>query len=287
MEITHAMVLSPCLLAKLTAEQKVDLVLYIFSQANSAELLRMMYRVGTFELVFPGRLRGLWDMDQGAEHHKLSAFDHCAECAAVLEGLLVGDGDTEGVGGVIGFWHDAGKIETRAMTPEGKVTFHGHAEAGAALFAEWAAPLSEAFAAKGVDVKVAEAVIRHHMYFVAWCNGTPMTDKAILRMVAELGEANLPLLFALRQADWATSSRDMDTKEAQERAYHDILRAVAGAREKAAAEAAKVRLAVSGKDVADKVGGPGPKVGETMKKLTAMVESGQVPNDREALLAAI
>lgn len=95
--------------------------------------------------------------------------------------------------------HDIGKVPTRACTEDGKVTFHGHAEAGARLFDRVARRL----AIRGPLRSTVRFLILHHLranpYDGSW------TDSAVRRFDREMGE-HLGDLLDLSRAD-ITSAR--------------------------------------------------------------------------------
>ncbi len=229
---------TPAYFAKLTAPQRVEVVLYILQSGRTVEIIREMYEAGTLELIFPPAIRGLHGMHQG-RHHKYTALDHCAYCA------LASSENGDATDSLAALAHDWAKWETRNVKDDGTVTFYGHAERGAEMFRKWAAPLKEAFAAAGINTNLVAALIEHHMYFVAWVNNTPMRTNKILAMVDAIGEDSLYRLFRLRHADWITSAAEPETLEAMDRAQRDILLTAQERKNKAAADAKKIKLAVS------------------------------------------
>lgn len=102
--------------------------------------------------------------------------------------------------------HDVGKVRTRAMLPDGKVTFHRHAEVGARMFDTLARRLNFTRA----DRHRIRFLILHHLranaYEPSW------TDAAVRRFDHEMGEA-LTDLIALSRAD-VTSARPGRRQEA-------------------------------------------------------------------------
>jgi poly(A) polymerase len=102
--------------------------------------------------------------------------------------------------------HDVGKVRTRALLPDGKVTFHRHAEVGARMFDTLARRLNFARA----DRHRIRFLILHHLranaYEPSW------TDAAVRRFDHEMGEA-LADLIALSRAD-VTSARPGRRQEA-------------------------------------------------------------------------
>jgi poly(A) polymerase len=96
--------------------------------------------------------------------------------------------------------HDIGKVPTRAVTPQGKVTFHGHPEVGARLFDRIARRLGFPKPLRG-NVRF---LILHHLranqYDGKW------TDSAVRRFDREMGE-HLGALLQLSRADITSAHR--------------------------------------------------------------------------------
>ncbi len=106
--------------------------------------------------------------------------------------------------------HDIGKVPTRRFAPEGKVTFHGHAEVGVRMFRR--GPAKRIGFPEPVAERVAE-LIRFHLrpgqYDGTW------TDSAVRRFAREVG-ACLPDLLNLSRAD-ITSRRPGKRKRCLQR----------------------------------------------------------------------
>ncbi len=102
--------------------------------------------------------------------------------------------------------HDIGKVQTRELLPDGRVTFHRHAELGARLFGPIARRLDFA---RGDRTRI-RALILHHLranaYEAAW------TDAAVRRFDHEMGDL-LDDLIELSRAD-VTSARPGRRQEA-------------------------------------------------------------------------
>lgn len=95
--------------------------------------------------------------------------------------------------------HDMGKVPTRALTADGKVTFHGHAEVGARMFDPIARRLDFPTALRA---RVRWLILHHQrisQYDSSW------TDSAVRRFYRSM-EAHLDDLLLLSRAD-VTSAR--------------------------------------------------------------------------------
>jgi poly(A) polymerase len=96
--------------------------------------------------------------------------------------------------------HDIGKVQTRELTPDGKVTFHGHPEAGARLFDR----ISRRLAFPKPQRASVRFLILHHLranqYETHW------TDSAVRRFDREMGD-HLEALMHLSRADITSAHR--------------------------------------------------------------------------------
>jgi poly(A) polymerase len=102
--------------------------------------------------------------------------------------------------------HDIGKVSTRVLLPDGKVTFHRHAEVGARMFN----PIGRRFGFDRQERQRIHDLILHHLranaYEPAW------TDAAVRRFDHEMGDI-LNDLVGLSRAD-VTSARPGRKQEA-------------------------------------------------------------------------
>jgi poly(A) polymerase len=102
--------------------------------------------------------------------------------------------------------HDIGKVSTRALLPDGRVTFHRHAEVGARLFG----PIARRLGFDRTERRRIHDLILHHLranaYEPAW------TDAAVRRFDHEMGGL-LDDLMNLSRAD-VTSARPGRRQEA-------------------------------------------------------------------------
>ncbi len=102
--------------------------------------------------------------------------------------------------------HDIGKVPTRVLLPDGRVTFHRHAEVGARMFD----PIAKRFGFDRSGRQKVRFLILHHLranaYEPSW------TDAAVRRFDHEMGES-LDELLDLSRAD-VTSRRPGRRQEA-------------------------------------------------------------------------
>ena len=102
--------------------------------------------------------------------------------------------------------HDIGKVPTRVMLPDGRVTFHRHAEVGARMFDL----VSKRMGFEKLDRFKIRFLILHHLRANAYEQG--WTDAAVRRFDHEMGD-NLGDLLDLSRAD-VTSRRPGRRQEA-------------------------------------------------------------------------
>jgi poly(A) polymerase len=102
--------------------------------------------------------------------------------------------------------HDIGKVPTRVMLPDGRVTFHRHAEVGARMFDA----VSRRLGFERPDRQKIRFLILHHLRANAYDGG--WTDAAVRRFDHEMG-GNLGDLVELSRAD-VTSRRPGRREEA-------------------------------------------------------------------------
>ena len=102
--------------------------------------------------------------------------------------------------------HDVGKVPTRVMLPDGKVTFHRHAEIGARMWD----PIARRLGFDKPERQKIRFLVLHHLRANAYEPG--WTDAAVRRFDHEMGE-NLEDLLDLSRAD-VTSRRPGRRQEA-------------------------------------------------------------------------
>jgi len=102
--------------------------------------------------------------------------------------------------------HDIGKVPTRVMLPDGRVTFHRHAEVGARMFD----PIGRRLGFDRAERQKIRFLILHHLRANAYESG--WTDAAVRRFDHEMGD-HLEDLLDLSRAD-VTSRRPGRRQEA-------------------------------------------------------------------------
>ena len=218
--------------------------------------------------VLPG-LAPLGEMpgyDQQNPHHHLDLQGHTIQAVVSVppeEGLRFA-----------ALLHDAGKPGCRTVDQDGVAHFYGHGKASAQL-AEKA--LRALRCENALRRRVVELVELHD----AW---VPPTPAAARRWLGRLGPEAFFQLLEVKRADGMGQARELVKDRLAEL---DKIREMA---EEAVAQGQCLTLrdlAVNGRDVMAAGIAPGPEVGRVLGGLLEGVLSGELPNQREALLEQI
>ena len=173
--------------------------------------------------------------------------------------------------------HDLGKPRTRALSDKtNDYTFYNHEQVGADMADEWL----RRYRFSNEERKSIVHLVRHHLI----CYSSEWSDAAVRRFVRRVGTEHLDALMDLGRADAIGKGRPAES----EFAALDELR---GRIESLTAQGAAFGtrdLAISGKDVMDKLGvRPGPIVGRVLERLLERVLEDPTLNQRDALLGLV
>ena len=187
---------APLLLELPPAQLRYTLEKVIMGKALGAGL-QWMHDAGVLATVLP-ELDATVDFSQEAGRRNKDVWEHTKQ--VVLQS----------VPSPIVRWaallHDIGKVRTRVMLPDGKVTFHRHAEVGARMFE----PIAKRLGFDKPERHQIRFLILHHLRANAYEPG--WTDAAVRRFDHEMGE-HLDNLLDLSCAD-VTSRRPGRREEA-------------------------------------------------------------------------
>jgi poly(A) polymerase/tRNA nucleotidyltransferase (CCA-adding enzyme) len=168
--------------------------------------------------------------------------------------------------------HDIGKPATLERTESGELRFHGHEQRSA----EMAEGLLRRLRFSNEIMRRTCHLVANHMfnYTEQW------SDAAVRRLVARVGEENLPDLLALRRADQIGTCGDARPSPALatfEKRLQQVL---------AASHALSLKdLAVNGEAIMSDLGlPPGPQIGVILSELLDSVLADPSLNERDKLL---
>jgi poly(A) polymerase len=196
-EITLAARPAAALLTKLPAPQ-LRAAIEAVIMARSLEVgLQWMHDAGVLAALLP-ELEATVDFSQEAGRRHKDVWEHTKQVVM------------QSVPNPLTRWaallHDVGKVPTREMLPDGKVTFHRHAEVGARMWD----PIARRLGFDKTERHKIRFLVLHHLranaYEPAW------TDAAVRRFDHEMGE-HLDDLLDLSRAD-VTSRRPGRRQEA-------------------------------------------------------------------------
>ncbi len=164
---------------------------------SAAQGLQWLHDVGALAVLLP-ELDATVDFSQeGGRRHK-DVWEHTKQ--------VVVQAPAEPIVRWAALLHDIGKVSTRVLLPDGRVTFHRHAEVGARMFG----PIGRRLGFDRAERQRIHALILHHLranaYEPAW------TDAAVRRFDHEMGDL-LDDLVGLSRAD-VTSARPGRKQEA-------------------------------------------------------------------------
>ena len=202
-------------------------------------------------------------LDQRSPHHAYDVYTHTAHVTAAVP--------AEPALRFAALLHDVGKPRSMTLDENGRGHFKGHAQLGAQMANEILHRL------KAPNALREEAVwlIEHHM------SKYPPEEKSVRRALSKHGLPRMERLICLQKADFGGKGviSGEDTLEQLDR-LQSMLEEFA-ARE---GEMNLKRLAVKGGDLIS-IGVPtGRQMGKILNDLLQMVLSGELPNDRDALL---
>jgi poly(A) polymerase len=265
--VRAAMVAMGSDLARITAERIRDEFTKLLCGADPASGLRLLVETGLAEVFLP-ELPGLrLAIDEHAQHKDV--YEHTL---TVLGNAMAQE--REGPDLVLrlaALLHDVGKPATKAVGPDGRVSFHHHEVVGAKLAR---ARLRAMTYPKDVIADVAELVLLH-LRFYGYGRGE-WTDAAVRRYVTDAGPL-LARLHQLTRSDCTTRNRRKAAQLAAD--YDELERRI----DRIAAEEdlARVRPDLDGNVIMELLGlAPGPLVGQAWRYLKELrLDRGPLDHD--------
>ncbi|MDG4822152.1 CCA tRNA nucleotidyltransferase [Asanoa sp. WMMD1127] len=255
-------------LDRITAERIRDEFTKLLCGADPVYGLRLLVDSGLADRFIP-EISGLkLEIDEHAQHKDVYEHTLIVVANAVR---LEGDGGPDFVLRMAALMHDVGKPATKAVSPDGRVSFHHHEVVGARMTKQRMKAMRYP---KDVTAEVVELVALH-LRFYGYGRGE-WTDSAVRRYVTDAGPL-LSRLHKLTRSDVTTRNR---RKAAQLAADYDALEERI-ARIAAEEDLARVRPDLDGNAIMELLGvPPGPVVGRAWRHLKELrLERGPLDRD--------
>jgi poly(A) polymerase len=266
-EVVAAMTAMAPDLARITAERIRDEFTKLMTGADPVAGLRLLVDTGLANQFLP-ELAGLrLEIDEHAQHKDV--YEHTL--TVVRNAISLETDGPDFILRMAALMHDVGKPATKAVGPDGRVSFHHHEVVGARLTRQRMKALRYS---KDVINEVTELVLLH-LRFYGYGRGE-WTDSAVRRYVTDAGNL-LPRLHKLTRSDCTTRNR---RKAAALAADYDALEERIE-RLQAAEDLAKVRPDLDGNAIMELLGlPPGPLVGRAWRHLKELrLERGPLEYD--------
>ncbi|QSB14808.1 CCA tRNA nucleotidyltransferase [Natronosporangium hydrolyticum] len=262
-------------LRRITAERIRDELTKLLCGDDPVAGLRLLVDTGLADQCLP-ELAGLrLEIDEHAQHKDV--YEHTL--TVVRNAVSYEEDGPDFILRMAALMHDVGKPATKAVGPDGRVSFHHHEIVGARMTR---ARMKALRFPKDVTAAVSKLVALH-LRFYGYGRGE-WTDSAVRRYVTDAGDL-LPRLHKLTRSDCTTRNR---RKAAGLAADYDALEERI-ARLQAEEDLAKVRPDLDGNAIMELLGiPPGPAVGKAWQHLKELrLEHGPLARDEaEAELLA-
>ncbi|MDG4834744.1 CCA tRNA nucleotidyltransferase [Solwaraspora sp. WMMD1047] len=259
-------------LDRITAERIRDEFTKLLCGADPVAGLRLLVDTGLADRFLP-ELSGLkLEIDEHAQHKDV--YEHTLTVVENAVGHERADPEQHGCDFVLrmaALMHDVGKPATKAVGPDGRVSFHHHEVVGARLTKQRMKALRYP---KDITAQVV-TLVGLHLRFYGYGRGE-WTDSAVRRYVTDAGDL-LPRLHKLTRSDCTTRNR---RKAAQLSADYDALEERI-ARIQEAEDLARVRPDLDGNAIMELLGVPaGPVIGQAWRHLKELrLERGPLDRD--------
>jgi len=218
--------------------------------------------------------RGDWEYGGG---ELLAAAPWSTQLSEYFDRPLSGLGSRRALLKLAALLHDVAKPQTKALQPDGRTRFLGHAPAGAVVAAE----IMTRLRFSGREIKYVTTLIEHHLRPTQMSQQGMPSRRAIYRYFRDTGEAGVDILFLSLADHLATRGPTLDGAGWREHA-----RLVDYVLEKRFTETEVVappRL-LDGHDLMNNFGlEPGPQIGRLLGALYEAQAAGEVGSREEAL----
>ncbi|MFC1928736.1 CCA tRNA nucleotidyltransferase [Chloroflexota bacterium] len=293
------------LIASVSGERVRDELLQLLAISGDKQLLTYVDKLGLLTAVFP-ELVPTKGAEQPKEHF-WDVFEHSLKTVSAVDFLLrqgaweyatakvlaavpwsaelVQHFDQEVSYGstrrlllkLAALLHDIAKPQTKTVEANGRTRFLGHAKEGAAIVTNILERLR--FSVK--EVKLVEALVKHHLRPVQMSPNELPTRRAIYRYFRDTAEASIDILFLSLADHLATRGPHLDLSNWQEHAQ--VVEYVLSQRSQEEGIVHPPRL-VDGHDLINIFGmSAGPKIGEILEAVREAQASEEVTTREEAL----
>jgi poly(A) polymerase len=254
-------------LDRITAERIRDEFTKLLCGADPITGLRLLVDTGLADRFLPEFTGLRLEIDEHAQHKDV--YEHTL--IVVSNAVRLEDDGCDFILRMAALMHDVGKPATKAVGPDGRVSFHHHEVVGARLTKQ---RMKELRYPKDVIGQVV-SLVALHLRFYGYGRGE-WTDSAVRRYVADAGDL-LPRLHKLTRSDCTTRNRRKARQLAEDYdALEDRI-----ARLRAEEDLARVRPDLDGNAIMELLGvRPGPVVGQAWKYLKELrLERGPLSRD--------
>jgi poly(A) polymerase len=287
------------------AERIREELLRLLAISQSGRFLRYLDALGLLTAIVP-ELAQLKGVKQPPEHF-WDVFDHSIETVAAADFLLrqgaleyatdqvlavvpwsevlakhfareVSSGSTRGsLLKLAALLHDIAKPQTRAIDENGRMRFLGHTKEGATTVVN----ILERLRFSAREVKLVEAMVRHHLRPVQMSHEQLPTRRAIYRYFRDTADAGIDTLFLSLADHLAARGPHLDRTEWQEHAQ--MVDYVLAQRLQEENLVIPPKL-IDGHDLINIFGlSPGPQIGELLESVREVQAAGEVSTKEEAL----
>lgn len=173
--------------------------------------------------------------------------------------------------------HDIAKPQAKAIDAGGRMRFLGHAKQGAAI----AVNILERLRFSGKEVKLVEAMVRHHLRPLQMSQNELPTRRAIYRYFRDTGGAGIDILFLSLADHLATRGPNLNLAQWQKHAQ--MVEYILSQRFQEETLVVPPKL-IDGHDLINIFGlSPGPKIGEFLEAVREAQAAGELTTREEAL----
>jgi poly(A) polymerase len=264
-------------LGRITAERIRDEFVKLMCGVDPVTGLRLLVDTGLAEIFLPELVGLRLEIDEHAQHKDV--YEHTLQVVRNAMALEPPSDGPDFVLRMAALMHDVGKPATKAIGPDGRVSFHHHEVVGARLTKQRMLALRFP---KDMTTAVV-GLVALHLRFYGYGRGE-WTDSAVRRYVTDAGDL-LPRLHQLTRSDVTTRNRRKAAALAAD--YTALEERIA--RLQAEEDLARVRPDLDGNEIMRLLGiPPGPLVGRAWRHLKELrLERGPLTHEEaEAELLA-